>query len=326
MSWLSRFWRRRLDTLTGETMGTRYTIKYLHRGEAGVQERDSLQAAVEAVLGSVQRGMSIFLPDSELARFNRHGEGSPFPMSADTFHVFQRAIQIGQESGGAFDITVGPIAGLYGFGPDPFRVNLPSDEELALLRSCVGHEMLELDAAARTVRKMRADVRCDLSAIAKGHGVDRVSAILDQRAIADYMVEIGGEVRARGCNREGRPWQIAIERPVPDRSEVHRVIPLMNRAIATTGDYRVFYVKEGKRISHTIDPRTGRPVEHSLASVTVIGDDCESADAWATALMVLGPEEGGVLADRRGMAAMFLIRGQDGTIEERTTGSFPSSG
>lgn len=322
---ISRFRRLRLDAFSGETMGTGYTIKLVTRGGMRAGDLEALRSAVERELRSVQRAMSVFLPDSELSRFNEHGDGSPFPMSAETFHVFQRAAQIGQESGGAFDITVGPIASLYGFGPDPFRVRLPSEEELALLRSRVGHWMLELDPVARAVRKKHVDVRCDLSAIAKGYGVDRIAAVLAGRRIADFMVEIGGEVRVRGRNPDRRPWRIAIERPIPDTSEIHRVVPLRDQAIATSGDYRIFYVKDGKRISHTIDPRTGRPVEHSVASVTVIADDCESADAWATALMVLGPEEGGVLAERRGMAALFLSRCEDGTIEERTAGPFPVS-
>ena len=321
----NRFRKPRLSTLSGETMGTGYTIKCVTRGGMKAEALEHVRSAVEGELRSVQRGMSVFLPDSELSRFNRHEDGSPFQMSAEMFHVLQRAVQIGEESGGAFDVTVGPIVGLYGFGPDPFRVTLPSEDELAALRSRVGHPMLELDPTARTIRKKHAEVRCDLSAIAKGYGADRVAAILDRRGITDYMVEIGGEVRARGCNLEKKRWRIAIERPVPDTCEIHRVVPVVDQAIATSGDYRIFYLRDGKRISHTIDPRTGRPVEHSLASVTVIADDCESADAWATALLVLGSEEGRALAERRGMAAMFLTRREDGTIEERTAGLFPAS-
>ncbi|HOW69935.1 MAG TPA: FAD:protein FMN transferase [Phycisphaerae bacterium] len=304
-------------------MGTAYTVKYAGRGRPVPGDLESLQEAVEGALRSVQQGMSVYLPDSELSRFNRHEDGSPFPMSAETFHVFRRAIQIGEESGGAFDITVGPIVNLYGFGPDPFRVNLPSEEELVALRPSIGYQKLELDSAAGTIRKRHSKVRCDLSAIAKGYGADRVAAVLDRRGMGDYMVEVGGEVRVRGCNLEGQPWRIAIERPVADDVEIHRVVPLIDQAIATTGDYRVFYIRDGKRISHTIDPRTGRPVGHSLASVTVIADDGESADAWATALMVLGAEEGGALAERRKMAALFLSRGEDGRILERATAAFP---
>ncbi|MBP7935562.1 MAG: FAD:protein FMN transferase [Phycisphaerae bacterium] len=307
-------------------MGTAYTVKLAGCGRPAPGDLESLREAVEGVLRSVQQAMSVYLPDSELSRFNRHEDGSPFRMSAETFHVFRRAIQIGEESGGAFDITVGPMVSLYGFGPDPFRVDLPSDEELAGLRSFVGYQKLELDSTAGAIRKRHSKVWCDLSAIAKGYGADRVAAVLDRRGVADYMVEVGGEVRVRGCNLDGKPWRIAIERPAADDVEIHRVVPLIDQAIATTGDYRVFYIRDGKRISHTIDPRTGRPVGHSLASVTVIADDCESADAWATALMVLGAEEGGALAERRRMAALFLIRGEDGRIEERATAAFPGSG
>jgi thiamine biosynthesis lipoprotein len=306
-------------------MGTSYTVKLVgsaSRTDAG--RAALLQAEIDERLAGVCRLMSPFLADSELSRFNRHGGDSPFRVSDETFHVFQRAIQIGDESQGAFDITVGPIANLYGFGADPFRVNLPSDAELEPLRARVGYRMLELDPAAKTVRKKHPEIRCDLSGIAKGYGVDRIAAELDAHEIGDYMVEIGGEVRVRGRNPEGGPWRIAVERPVPEGRVVHRVVGLLNRSVATSGDYRVCYVRDGKRISHTIDPRTGRPVEHDLASVTVIHGDCESADAWATALMVLGPEAGCEFAERKGLPALFLVRQGDESIVEKATSSFPA--
>lgn len=312
--------------LTGSTMGTTYAIKLVGGSVSdGAEDVALLQEKVDEELKRVQQAMSPFLANSELSRFNAYEGDSPFRMSGEMFHVFQRAIEVNTESDGAFDVTVGPIVNLYGFGPDPFRVNLPSDEELESVRARVGCRMLELDPAAMTVRKARPDIVCDLSGIAKGYGVDRVAAVLDECGIADYMAEVGGEVRARGRNLEGRPWRIAIERPVAEGREVQRVVSLVDQSIATSGDYRICYVKDGKRISHTIDPRNGHPVEHRLASVTVICADCESADAWATALMVLGPEAGHALAEQRGLSALFLVRQSDETIVEKPTAVFLAS-
>lgn len=182
--------------------------------------------------------------------------------------------------------------------------------------------MLELDATARTVRKARPDVHCDLSGIAKGFAVDQVAILLEGHGITDYAVEIGGEVRSRGQNPEGRIWQVAIERPAADHRVVHRVIGLADRSVATSGDYRICYMREGRRISHTIDPRTGQPVGHDLASVTVVCPQCELADGWATALMVLGPRDGYRLADEKALAALFLVRRGEDAFEELITPAF----
>ena len=323
---MGRWWpfrKARLGWLDGSTMGTSYTVKFVaglgQRSEAGLQ---SLRQAIDDCLAGVVRRMSPWLADSEISRFNAHHESSPFPLSNETFHVLQRAMQISEESRGAFDATVGPLVNLYGFGRGPFRVALPTDEELQPVRERVGYRMLELDSAAGTVRKKRTDIQCDLSGIAKGFAVDRVAALLDKHEITDYVVEIGGEVRARGHNPDGRAWQIAIEQPIPEARAVHRVVGLTNQSVATSGDYRVCYMRDGRRISHTIDPRTGRPVLHDVASVTVVCPECELADGWATALTVLGPEEGCRLSEEKQLAALFLVRLGDNQFVERLTPAF----
>lgn len=311
----------RLEQITGLAMGTTYTVKYL-RPRLGELDRGQLAKAVHACLEAVEARMSTYRPESELSRFNAYPETSPFPASAELLHVFQTALQVAELTDGAFDITVGPVVNAYGFGPDPRRVELPGEEELASLCERVGHRMIHIDLAVGTLTKERPDVCCDLSAIAKGYGVDQVANVLNRHGLSDYLVEIGGEVRARGCNADGVPWRVAIERPQDDARVVHRIVPLSNKSMATSGDYRNFYMRDGRRISHTIDPRTCRPILHNLASVTVAHTWCEKADALATGLMVLGPDDGYDFAEKRKIAALFLVRQTNGTISEKATSAF----
>jgi thiamine biosynthesis lipoprotein len=306
--------------LYGVTMGTRYSVKYVAAGRK--PSADTVQRLIEERLNEVNRRMSLYLPDSELSQLNRHGSDAPFAVSSDLFRVLQRAAQVAEESGGAFDVTVGPSVEVYGFGRGVFRVDAPSGDELISLRERVGYWNIELDPVSRTVRKARPDVACDLSGIAKGYAVDCLAEVLDGSATHNYMIEIGGEVRAKGCNAAGEPWRIAIERPVAESRALQRVIELADRSVATSGDYRVFYVRDGRRISHTIDPRTCRPIEHGLASVTVIHQECMSADAWATSLMVLGPQEGHAFAEQKGLSALFLLRQDDNRLVQKSTGEF----
>jgi len=313
----------RLTQLSGSTMGTTYTVKFVADPSGfGPQDERAIGEAVTDSLAGINQGMSTYLKDSELSRFNTHPDDTPFRVSEHTFRVFELALQISELTGGAFDITVGPIVNAYGFGPEPRRAQAPTDSELAGLRRRVGYRLIEIDPDTQTIRKSRPDVYCDLSAIAKGYAVDRVAEILEERNIQDYMVEIGGEVRARGKNAECKPWQIGLEEPITDGRGIYRVIGLVDQSLATSGDYRNYYVRDGVRISHTIDPRTARPVTHRLASVTVIHEECAQADALATALMVLGPEQGYNLAESEGIAALLLVRQEDGAITERATSAF----
>jgi thiamine biosynthesis lipoprotein len=265
--------------------------------------------------------MSTYVESSELSRFNRAAASEPFSLSSDTFDVFQLSQQISEQTGGAFDITVGPLVNAWGFGPEGPGEML-SDKELSRLRKTVGYRRLTLDPVAKTVTKDNAKVYCDLSAVAKGYAVDRVALALDDLAIANYMVEIGGEVRTSGVNADGVPWQIGIEVPTESASGVQTVISLENMALATSGDYRNFYEKDGVRVSHTIDPSTGRPVQHSAASVSVVHHECAYADAFATALMVMGPDKGLAFADEIGLPVLFLVHGDNGAIKERPSSAY----
>ncbi len=309
--------------LSGETMGTTYNIKFLPPPDSWDEAAERrLEADIAKTLEDVNQKMSTWLPDSELSRFNRSEVGQPFTLSTETFGVFQAALEVSERSAGAFDITVGPVVNAYGFGPGLDHYEEPDAATLERLTEAVGYRKLLIDPAHRTVTRTHSGMYCDLSAIAKGYGVDRVAAVLEQHRIVAYMVEIGGEVRLRGRRDKDRLWRIAVEKPVGEGRPLERVLELTDISIATSGDYRNFFVKDGRRISHAIDPRTARPVGHTLASVTVLHEQCMWADAWATALMVLGPQEGFAVAEREKLAVLFLIRQDDTTMESRVTPAF----
>lgn len=297
-------------------MGTVYSVKVIASGGAGFSGPDLAQA-IDASLETVNGLMSTYKPDSQLSRFNQHASDVPFPVDAAVAEVFAIALEVSRQSGGAFDVTVGPLVNAWGFGPDP-DAPPPDAETLARLRANVGYQHLEVTSEGQ-LRKRIPGIYCDLSAIAKGYAVDQVAAMLDARGIEDYMVEVGGEVRARGLNQLGIPWRIGIERPMPDRRVIARVVSMRDMALATSGDYRNYREVDGARLSHTIDPRTGQPAAHALASVSVFHPQCVWADAYATAIMALGPEAGYAFAVQHAISALFFIHsGPDGFIEKTT--------
>jgi thiamine biosynthesis lipoprotein len=288
----------------GPAMGSAYTLKIA--GTPPVAPATAHDAVHDALQG-VERLMSTYLVDSELSRLNRAPAGVPFALSADTFGVLALAQRIADDTAGAFDVTVAPLVDAWGFGPSKAQRVVGAGERHALLPR-VGRDKLALDAASRSATKARADVSADLSAIAKGHGVDRAARALDALGVADYLVEAGGEVRTRGRNAEGAPWQIAIEAPDATPQRPWFVVPLSGLSLATSGDYRIFFERDGRRYCHEIDPATGAPIEHGLASVSVVDADCARADALATALMVMGSARGAAFAAERGIAAYFIVR------------------
>jgi thiamine biosynthesis lipoprotein len=307
--------------LTGTTMATTYSIKVVGP-RCGPGERAALERIVAAELVRVDTVMSRYRAGSELDRLNRSRSTAAQPIPEDLAEILGLARSISVISGGAYDVTVGPLVRLWGFDDRSRLAVAPAPEELAAARERVGFERLEIDPSGPTARKLHPGLDVDLSSIAKGWGVDRVALALEAAGHLDHLVEIGGEVRAAGRNHLGEPWRIGVEKPLADRREVFEVVPLSGMSMATSGDYRNFYLLEGRRVSHTIDPRTGRPVEHGLASVTVLDPCCARADGLATALTVLGPVEGPALAGREGLAALFLIRRADGSFERRATAAF----
>lgn len=309
-----------LHVFTGETMGTTYTVKVVGDG-FGEELMTDLPAVMQGELDEVNAKMSHYLEDSELTRLNRWQSEGPFSVSAETMTVLGHAEEISRSSGGAFDITVGPLVDAWGFGPAGQPPEPPSPTEIDRLRGQVGWRKIELDIEAGAVRKAHPELALDLSAIAKGFGVDQVAEALDRAGVESYMVEVGGEVRTRGLNDKGEAWRIAIERPDPTGRGLHLVLPLSDLALATSGDYRNYYEVDGRRISHTIDPRTGHPITHRFTSASVITEECVRADAWATALLVLGPD-GVTLAEDLGLAAFFLERNPEGGFTEHRTTAF----
>ena len=299
--------------VTGPTMGTTFIVKVVSpTGDDTLKER--LAGIVRDELEGVDSAMSTYRMDSEIAEFNRHGTDD-FDASPEMIEVMAEAQRVARLSGGAFDITVGPLVDAWGFGPLG-AAEPPSEETLYGLLAVTGFEQIVVDSDLGILRKARADCRADLSAIAKGFAVDRVAAALDEEGFQHYMVEIGGELRTRGRNGAGKHWRIGIERPDSDTRAVFVTIPLSDLALATSGDYRDYVEHDGVRISHTIDPRTGRPIAHGLASVSVIHASCMTADALATALEVLGPVEGLALAEKYDIPAFLLVRIDDNHFEE----------
>jgi len=323
-----------VESFGGSTMGTGYSVQLgdrlaatFARAGATPPERASggTLAALEAEFGGVLEGieasMSTYRPESELSRVNASGDGDWLPLSARTAEVIGAALEASETSGGAFDATVGPLVNLWGFGPTGIATAPPARDAVASARERVGFAFIEFDASRGALRKRRADTYLDLSGIAKGHAVDRLAERLEHHGRASYLVEIGGELRARGTKPDGSPWRVAIERPAAGRRAVHRVVELRDAAIATSGDYRNFFDAGGRRYSHSIDPRSGRPVTHGLASVSVVASSTMDADALSTALMVMGPADGIDFAREHGLAAHFIVKSAGG-LEETYTRAF----
>lgn len=299
-------------TLNGPTMGTRWSAVIHAAGGFDIAAaRQALQAAVD----EVDAQMSTWRPDSDLMRLNRAAVGETVAVPPALLAVLTLALAIGRTSGGAFDIGVGDVVSAWGFGPDA--------AEPALIRAALAarrppaFEAIELGSG--TVRKL-SPLRLDLNGIAKGYGVDRLAETLAGLGIDRGLVGIDGEMRAIASSDDDEGWTIAVEQPDPDRRAPHSRLWLAAGAVATSGDYRHWVEVQGRRLSHTVDPRRGAPLPDAPASVTVLAPTCAAADAWATALMVLGPENGGALAVRQGLDALFLLRGKDGRLRARGFG------
>ena len=308
-------------------MGARYVVTIAEELDEPARQR--ARQAIEAELALVDRLMSTWRDDSELSRFNRSEAGVAFGASPETIDVLATAARVSEWSGGAFDVTVGPLVRAWGFGADARVRAVPSDVEIASVRALTSYRHLALDVPRRTVTKARAGVSCDLSSIAPGYAADRVAAALGALGHRHVLVDIGGEIKAVGRRPDGAPWRVGVawpwagDGPQAPASAHLAAVALDGLAMATSGDYRDFFVDTlGRRRSHVLDPRTGWPVAHALASVSVVRPSAAEADALATALMVLGPEEGGHLAERAQLAAYFVLRRQDGTFETRQTPPF----
>ncbi|MDT8436551.1 MAG: FAD:protein FMN transferase [Gemmatimonadota bacterium] len=303
-----------LAELHGRTMGTTWSARVVvPRGSEGLAE--AARAAIQESLDAVEGVMSTWDSTSEVSRFNRHLATGPFPVSQPTADVVARALRVGEATGGAFDITVGPLVDLWGFGPGDGPGTVPGAERIARVRAHVGFRGLRVEDGP-ALRKRDPELRIDLSAIAKGYGVDRAAAALAGLGLPAWAVEVGGEVRVSGRRPDGSAWRIGIEAPDPEERRILHAVEVESTAVATSGDYRNFFTADGERFAHILDPRTGRPVPWRGFSVTVLHPGATEADAWATALAVLGPEEGLEAAAREGIAVLFVLRSAPSGYEE----------
>jgi thiamine biosynthesis lipoprotein len=310
---------RPVQELVGSTMGTTFSIKVV--APPAKLDLPGLQAEIQGALDGINGMMSTYLGDSELSRFNASDSVDWYEVSAELCHAIEAARVVSEFTDGAFDVTVGPLVNLWGFGPPESAFEPPRKETIVAAMEDVGYEGLHVDCTVPALRKEMPGIYVDLSAFAKGHAVDVVAELLDAHALPDYLVEIGGEMRMHGSNARSEPWAIAIEAPDRAARAVQTVVHLTDSAMATSGDYRNFFEYDGHFYSHTIDPRTGYPVTHDGASVTVVADTAAFADAAATALLVLGPDAGMKLAERESIAAYFLLR-LGSEFEERMSSLF----
>jgi thiamine biosynthesis lipoprotein len=302
--------------LSGITMGTTWEVKI---ADAPLpRPPEELQRGIGAVLDGIDASMSTYRADSAISRLNAAAADAWIELPADLHDILRTARALSEQTGGSFDATVGPVVNLWGFGPDRRPRRVPTDAELAAALSRSGYLKLEIDAAAPRVRKLVAELFVDLNAIAPGYAVDRIAAYLAEAGCGNFLVELGGEIHARGPGRDGTGWRIGIERPFTGARGVERVVALRDAGLSTSGDYRDFFEQDGVRYGHTIDPATGRPVTHGLVSVSVVDASTVRADALATALLVLGPERGLAFAERAGIPALLIMQ-SGGAFEELAT-------
>lgn len=312
---------RDFHRFSGSTMGTTYNVTLVaDEGEPLELDVEAVQSGLDAELALINQQMSTYIDDSELMQFNRSEIDRWQSLSAPLAEVLRISESISERSQGAFDVTVGPLVDLWGFGPVGEPEQAPSDEEIEAVRSAIGYRHLVLDGqrARRT-----GDIRLDLSAVAKGYGVDHIARWLESRGYRHYLVEIGGEVRLGGESPRGDAWRIGVEQPTLVQGQGRTALALTDIAMATSGDYRNYYERDGVRYSHTIDPRTGRPIKHRLASVTVLAETAAEADAWATALNVLGPDEGMALAEREKLPVYMIVKTDEGFDDDYSSAFEP---
>lgn len=301
--------------LQGVTMGTTWMVKLVTNARA-IPE---LQAGIELILDTIVRQMSTWLAHSDVSRFNDAPIGSWHSLPGEFYQVLDFGLRIAAESDGAFDITAGALVNLWGFGPTRDAAEEsqpPAPAEIEQARSCCGWRRLVIDRHDRRVQQ--TGVQLDFSAIAKGFAVDQIARYLAHRGCGHYLVEVGGELRGAGFKPDGQPWWVALENPDGSMDASGTLIALHELAIATSGDYRRYFEREGLRYCHSIDPRLGLPIRNGLASVSVVHRNCMAADALSTALTVMGVEQGMAFAKQCDLAARFLVREAHGLAEHHS--------
>ncbi|MDA1231029.1 MAG: FAD:protein FMN transferase [Planctomycetota bacterium] len=302
-------------TFNGETMGTYYAITIDSAAETA---RGEIQAQIDACLMDINRQMSTWDPESEISKFNKLESTDWFPVSPEFAMVVTESIRIHKLTQGAFDPTVAPLIDLWGFGAKRPK-SFPTQEAIDAARSKTGMQYIEARVEIPSIRRTHPGITLNLSAIAKGHGVDRVSELLVALGYPSHVVDIGGEDRTGIAKANGQKWRLGVESPL---GELQRVIECTEQSVATSGDYRNYFEIKGVRYSHAIDPTTGRPVINPPASVSVLSDSCMTADGLATGLMVMGTEKGFRFAKEHKLSVLYLDVIDKKTIVEHATGEF----
>lgn len=291
-------------SLAGDAMGTTWRLQVASR--MSDRDLDVLRRRIAGRLDDLDRAFSNWRPDSEVSLFNAGRTTAPVSVSREVAEVARRALEVARQTGGALDPTLAPLIDLWGFGPKGRRRNLPAADEIERARRRCGWSHLEVTLDPPTLRKRRPDLEINVSAVVEGHALEVLGRLLHDSGLHNWLLEIGGEVLARGRAVDGAPWIVGIQTPDAPAGEVFGDVELMDQCLATSGNYRQFFETERKRVSHLIDPRTGRPVEHGLASVSVMDRSPIVADAYATALMVLGRRDGEVIARRAGLSVVWI--------------------
>ncbi len=297
--------------LEGKTMGTFWRVSLV---DIDAQQAKNLQQKIQAQLDGDDRLMSTWKGDSALMQFNHSTSTAPWPVSAAMADIITTALRVGEKTDGAMDITVGPLVNLWGFGPDKQPVKTPDQAQIdaAKARTGLAHLTVINRAGEQFLQKDLPDLFVDLSTVGEGYAADHLARLMEQQGIGRYLVSVGGALASRGLNAQGQPWRVAIQKPTDRENVAQAIVDINGHGISTSGSYRNYYELDGKRISHIIDPRSGRPIQHELVSVTVIAPTALEADTWDTGLMVLGTDKAKEVVQREGLAVMMIIKEGEG--------------
>lgn len=325
-----------IELFSGNTMGTTYHIKVVMQKDQENQQKPlnklSLHRLIEDKLKQVNQSMSVYMPESEISLFNRSDTNDVIKISSDFHAVMVKAQQLYRLTEGAWDGTVKPLVDLWGFGTKEEITSTPSSKEIKVYLQTTGFNQIDFNVQNKTLQKKNRAVSLDLGSIAKGFGVDAVSAVLKSEGYLNFLVEIGGEVFASGEKTDAKPWIVGISRPdkggninhETEINSVYHALPLKDKALATSGDYRRFTTINGKNYSHIIDPVTGYPVDNGVVSASVIADNCTFADGLATAIMVMGHEKGINLVNTfEDIECLIVVQGKDGKLTDYKSKKFP---
>lgn len=297
--------------LEGKTMGTFWRVSL-----AGIDaaRADDLRKKIQAQLDGDDRLLSTWKNDSALMRFNRSASTQPWPVEEAMSDIVTLSLRIGAKTDGAMDITVGPLVNLWGFGPARQPVKTPDEAQIAAAKAQTGLQHLSVinRAGQQFLQKDLPGLFVDLSTVGEGYAADHLARLMEQEGISRYLVSVGGALASRGTNPQGNPWRVAIQKPTDQENAVQAIVDINGHGISTSGSYRNYYELDGKRLSHVIDPATGRPITHKLVSVTVISPTALEADGWDTGLMVLGPEKAKAVALKEGLAVYLVTKEAEG--------------